>query len=298
MTPYHHVQRADETDLESPADLAAHSSGFRTAALVGRQVESVHTGFTLCSLDPGGHVDTHLHSTEQSFYVLAGGPQLTVDGRTYGLAANECGLVPVGVPHAWNNEGDGDAVWIAVNSPAPRLSGQPDTFWTGDPAPTAPPPRRSTSATRALDPLRLGAGEMDVDNLKIGAAVDARRCRRAWRRRCSPTAGSPSDARGRAPGAVCTRCSWSSTSRALGAAHDHPFEETYYVLEGDVDAVADGEEFTLHAGDCSGPGSLRSRLLQPEPGPGAVPRSSRRYRRELPYRFEPGLGLPGVALQP
>jgi quercetin dioxygenase-like cupin family protein len=31
--------------------------------------------------------------------------------------------------------------------------------------------------------------------------------------------------------------------------HDHPFEETYYMLEGEVDAMADGQTFTLHAGD-------------------------------------------------
>jgi quercetin dioxygenase-like cupin family protein len=31
--------------------------------------------------------------------------------------------------------------------------------------------------------------------------------------------------------------------------HDHPLEETYYLLEGEVDAMADGEEFTLAQGD-------------------------------------------------
>ncbi|MGH3049630.1 MAG: cupin domain-containing protein, partial [Gaiellaceae bacterium] len=31
--------------------------------------------------------------------------------------------------------------------------------------------------------------------------------------------------------------------------HDHPFEESYYMLEGDVDVVADGDRHTLHPGD-------------------------------------------------
>jgi quercetin dioxygenase-like cupin family protein len=31
--------------------------------------------------------------------------------------------------------------------------------------------------------------------------------------------------------------------------HDHPLEETYYILEGEVDAMADEERFTLRAGD-------------------------------------------------
>jgi quercetin dioxygenase-like cupin family protein len=31
--------------------------------------------------------------------------------------------------------------------------------------------------------------------------------------------------------------------------HDHPFEESYYLLEGEIDVVADGLEFTLAPGD-------------------------------------------------
>jgi glyoxylate utilization-related uncharacterized protein len=31
--------------------------------------------------------------------------------------------------------------------------------------------------------------------------------------------------------------------------HDHPFEESYYMLEGEVDVVADGDRYTLRAGD-------------------------------------------------
>jgi quercetin dioxygenase-like cupin family protein len=35
----------------------------------------------------------------------------------------------------------------------------------------------------------------------------------------------------------------------LALPHDHPFEEAYYVLEGEVDAEADGDAFTLRPGD-------------------------------------------------
>ncbi len=31
--------------------------------------------------------------------------------------------------------------------------------------------------------------------------------------------------------------------------HDHPLEETYYILEGEVEALADGDTFVLRAGD-------------------------------------------------
>ena len=36
---------------------------------------------------------------------------------------------------------------------------------------------------------------------------------------------------------------------AVAHPHDHPFEESYYMLEGEVDVVADGVRHTLRPGD-------------------------------------------------
>ena len=36
---------------------------------------------------------------------------------------------------------------------------------------------------------------------------------------------------------------------AVAHPHDHPFEESYAMLEGEVDVVADGERYTLRPGD-------------------------------------------------
>ena len=36
---------------------------------------------------------------------------------------------------------------------------------------------------------------------------------------------------------------------AVAHPHDHPFEESYVMLEGDVDVVADDQRYTLHPGD-------------------------------------------------
>jgi len=69
-----HVQRADEIEPSIRDALGDRVSGLCRATLVGRHVGSVHTGFALVQLDPDGWVDTHLHSTEQSFYVLDGNP--------------------------------------------------------------------------------------------------------------------------------------------------------------------------------------------------------------------------------
>ena len=48
--------------------------------LVGEATGATHTGLMFVSL-VDGHVDTHLHSFESSFYVFSGEPVLYLDGR-------------------------------------------------------------------------------------------------------------------------------------------------------------------------------------------------------------------------
>ena len=78
--PQYHVQRAADIVLAEPVGpIAAHAVGLKLATLVGRGVGAVHTGLSMVELAPGAHVGIHLHSTEQSFYVLSGHPTLTVE---------------------------------------------------------------------------------------------------------------------------------------------------------------------------------------------------------------------------
>ena len=117
----YHVQSARDIELAEPAALAGRVSGLRRASLVGRHVGAVHTGLALCSMASGGEVGMHLHSTEQSFYVLRGNPEVVVEGRAYRLSPGECGLLPVGSPHAWRNGAEEEALWLEATAPAPPL---------------------------------------------------------------------------------------------------------------------------------------------------------------------------------
>jgi quercetin dioxygenase-like cupin family protein len=149
-----------------------------------------------------------------------------------------------------------------MNAPAPRPSGPPDTFWTG-----APVPEGSGEAPDIRDPrtrtfFRLGSGELEVDNLKIGAAVDA------------PTVSASMATALLAYSGIAVKM---LVDQRLGAVlhtmfmveyqpggvaqpHDHPLEETYYILEGEVEAMADGDEFVLRSGDVfwTGVGSIHA----------------------------------------
>ncbi len=250
----YHVQKAEAIKLGPAPGLEGRAEGLRRAVLVGRDVGAVHTGLALAAIDPDGWVGTHVHSTEQSFYVLRGRPLLTLEGRTYRLARDDCGLIPVGTPHAYRGDPDGEeTLLLEANSPAPRLPGasQPDTFWTGEPVPegSADPPDIRDPRSRNF--FRLQAGQMELDNLKVGAPVDA------------PTVSASMATALLAYSGIAVKM---LVDQRLGAVlhtmfmveyqpggvaqpHDHPLEEAYYILEGEVEAMADDEHFVLRPGD-------------------------------------------------
>jgi quercetin dioxygenase-like cupin family protein len=250
--PQYHVAHAADINLAPASGPAAeHSNGLSRAALVSRAVGAVHTGLALAEIAPGGHVGTHLHSTEQSVYVLSGHPTLITGGHSHRLSPNDCGLLPVGVEHGYRNETDEPTLMLEANSPVPRTSGPADTFWTGEPLPDASGEEPDIRDPRTKTLFRLGPGQMDVDNLKIGSAVNA------------PTVSASMATALLAYSGIAVKM---LVDQRLGAVlhslfmveyqpggsalpHDHPLEESYYILEGEVVATANDDEFTLSAGD-------------------------------------------------
>jgi quercetin dioxygenase-like cupin family protein len=224
--------------------------GYTRAQVVGRHVGAVHTGTALSFLESGGQIEPHVHSLEESFYVFEGNPTLTLDGRDHLLAPDECGLIPVGVEHAWRG-GDSRTRWLETQAPAPRISGAADTFFTGTPlssAVGAPPDIRDP---RSRTFFRLTPDQMDLDHLKAGAPVDA------------PTVSASMATALLAYSGIALKM---LVDQRLGAVlhttfmveyqhggvaqpHDHPLEESYYIVEGEVEATAEGETIVLRAGD-------------------------------------------------
>jgi mannose-6-phosphate isomerase-like protein (cupin superfamily) len=79
----------------------------------------------------------------------------------------------------------------------------------------------------------------------------------------------------------------------LAGTHDHPLEETYMILEGEVDATFDGERYRLGAGDVafagvgsvhgfSNPGDVPVRWLETQ-APAPPARHSYRFTRDWDY---------------
>jgi quercetin dioxygenase-like cupin family protein len=105
--PY--VLRIDPATRATPRLYQNHSQGFRRSIYVDRASGSVHMGVGVCFLDPVGEIQPHLHSFEQSFYMLEGNltvylivggrVRATADGKVYDLGPGDVIWTGVGCIH-------------------------------------------------------------------------------------------------------------------------------------------------------------------------------------------------------
>ncbi len=289
--PGYRLVRREDIDLADA--LPGRSSGLTTCRLVDGTLGSTHMALTLVSLAEG-HVDEHVHSFETSFYVLEGEPVLYLEARGVKLQPGACGAIPVGAPHAFRC--NDDALWIEMASPRPRIDAS-DTFFLGR-ARDRPADELDARDPRNHNLFLLTEGEMDLDRLKQGQAMGA------------PTvSGSMATAvlaysgiavkmlvDQRLDAQLHTMFMVDYQPRACANPHDHPFEESYYILDGEVDVVADGDRYTLRPGDVfwTGTGCVHAfyetqgrtvRWLETS-APGPPPRYSYRHQRDWDYLAE------------
>jgi quercetin dioxygenase-like cupin family protein len=245
--PYILVRR--EAIVLAPA-YGSRASSFARAELVGRASGSTHTGLGLCELGEGW-VEQHVHSFEESFYVLEGEPVLYLDGRGVRLRPGACGVVPVGVEHAWRGAAGSHSRWVEMCAPRPRgEDGPADTFFAGG-ALDATPGELDLRDPRNRSLFFLSDRDMNLDGLKQGSRVE------------EPTVSASMATAALAYSGITVKM---LVDQRLGAQlqtmfmvdyqpggvahlHDHPFEESYLMLDGEVDVVADGDRYTLRPGD-------------------------------------------------
>lgn len=245
----HHVLRAGE--MRPLPFHRGRSKAFSRVALVDETVGSVHMGVGLCVLKAGGWVDTHVQSFEESFYVLEGEPVLVMEGRACRLMPGACGVVPVGVAHAWLGPAKGSARWLEMCAPQPRPEGaEPDTFFLG------PPTTQETAELDIRDPrsrhlFRMEEDDIQVDKLKIGSRVDAPKVSASMNTALLAYSGIALKmlVDKRLDAQLHTMFMVEYQPGGVAQPHDHPMEESYLIVDGEVEAVADGKRYTLRKGD-------------------------------------------------
>jgi quercetin dioxygenase-like cupin family protein len=233
-------------DVELTEALPGRSSGLTTCRLVGGTLGSTHMALMLISLVEG-HVDAHVHSYETSFYVLEGEPVVYLNGRGIELKPGACGVVPVGVPHAFRCSGR--ALFLEMAAPRPRPDGS-DTFFVGA-APDSPGEPLDVRDPRNRHLFLLTEGEMDLDRLRRGAAVEAPTVSASMATAVLAYSGIAVKmlVDQRLDAQLHTMFMVDYQRGAVAHPHDHPFEESYYILGGEVDVVANGDRYTLRPDD-------------------------------------------------
>jgi quercetin dioxygenase-like cupin family protein len=211
-----------------------HARGLTRTILLDREAGSVHVGYSLARLAPGGGIDRCIHAYEKTIYVLSGAIQLERDRTLFDLAADDFALVSTGTAHALRNAGSEPAEWVEICTPQPKpVGGWQDTFFVetlgwgqlalapplGDPrrklaghySGTMPPGAHIHGDLRGFSIRYFVDRDFGAVHLNVFTVEFAK-------------------------GGICNH-------------HDHPFEEAYVILEGDVDIVFDGQSYTLRRGD-------------------------------------------------
>jgi mannose-6-phosphate isomerase-like protein (cupin superfamily) len=248
----HMVARVDWEAAAAPEEIGDHALGYRLATLVGRGTGAAHTELSIGRLDAGGHVARHLHSFEEAHYVLAGTPVLELGDRRLQLEVGDYALAPIGLGHGWSNPGPDEARWLTVSTPL-RVSpeeGRRDSFFVPSLAPAAEPARPAFG-----DPQNRWVGHYlgTPPQAEALAVADPARGRRPAGMDTAILAYSGISVRmlvDRVFGAeLLTMFTVDYEPNGSAQVHDHPFEEAYFFLEGEIEAVLDGVEYTVRAGD-------------------------------------------------
>lgn len=266
MSPAHIVRSQDDASYVVPPGYEAHTEGFRRWTVVDEAAGAVHTGFGIGAIEPGGSIAPHVHSFEESLFVLEGEVVLRTPEVATLLRPGDYGFISVGTAHALRNEGSSPARWAAMAAPQPRPAHGGDTYFVPafperepDPVDVRDPRTRSFGH---IDPANMDVAKQTQDMLAVSASM-----RTALLVYSGITVKMMVDADLGAQ--LSTMFMVQYEPRGFAGAHDHPFEETYLILEGEVEATFDGHAYRLQTGDVAWAGAGCVHAFT-NPGPGIV----------------------------
>lgn len=247
----YHLTKIDPLVAHTPAAYAHASSGFTQQRLLDRSTGSAHMSLFVGYLDATGSVGATVHSFEVSLYVTSGALAITAQGETTWLGVDHCFVIPVGVTYSLRSV-DVATTFLAMHAPGDLDDGRrQDTFFTGESLVETTPQVPDMRDPRNQHAVRFDPHSMDLGRLARGTAVS------------DPTA-SPSMATAllaysgigvrmlidqRVGAQLHTVFIVEYQPTAIAHPHDHPFEEAYVFVEGEVHALVDGSELILHPGD-------------------------------------------------
>jgi quercetin dioxygenase-like cupin family protein len=247
MESKHLVRTSDQAAFEVPAAYLGISNGFRRWTVVNRETGSVHQEFNICELDAGGSIAAHVHSFEESIYVLEGELTCETGDGIFTLGAGDYGVFLVAAAHAVRNTAATKVRWAEMLAPQPRLASKGDVFPVAGFAHAGPPLRIDARDPRTrlfgnITTQHMNPGKQSQDLLAVSASM-----RTALLVYSGITVKMMIDSQ---LGAfMSTMFMVQYEPNGLASSHDHPFEETYLITDGEVDAWFDGANYHLKPGD-------------------------------------------------
>jgi quercetin dioxygenase-like cupin family protein len=289
----HIVKRVEDHDYREPTEFQGRSRGYSGDRIVNEADGAVQMAFQVSRLEHGGTVSHHVHSFEETFYVIEGNLVVDLPEGSFDAGAGDYGLIPVGVTHSIRNISDARASFAEMRAPLPRERHGYDTYFpesvlVGVSAPID-----------VRDPRNRNFGHIEAENMDPAMQTQDRLALSASMRTAllvysgiSVKMMVDSDL-----GAdLSTMFMVQYVPGGFAGAHDHPLEEAYLILEGEVEAGFDGVKYEMGPGDVAwaGVGCVHEfrnigggpvRWLETQ-APQPPSRHSYRFRRDWAYLTE------------
>ena len=239
----HYVGTIDESRFELPKRFAPHSDGYRRLELIDEETSpaAVHMGLGLVDLDPKGHLMPVMHAFEKGFYVLSGSLVVMLAGRSHLLGRNHYGVIPKATTYAYYNPSGEPARILEMMAPQPKplTTGFDDTIFVAD-----TPLVREAAVPDLTDPRIKNLGQFEESSLPSAGQISGTGVRSS-----SIYGVSIREFVDRMLGAQhLSMFLVQFAPGGMGTQHDHPHEESYFILSGKAEAVLDGESYVVEPG--------------------------------------------------
>ena len=234
----HFVGRFPDFTLALHSPYEDHSVGYSRASLVDHTVGSDQIGVSINQLKPGSVLEGHFHTYEESFYILEGCAVLGINQHACRLGPGDFGVIEVGLPHAWRNAGEGAVLWLGMTARPPEAREKEcATFFAKN--------SRMAVAKRPCDSSRLKGPPLG--HFYPGQITPSAETRQVGVDSPDVFLKTLIDQK---LGAHYHRTLFVEYQPgASSGRHNHPFEEAYFILSGEVFATLDGERYLAKAGD-------------------------------------------------
>jgi len=291
----HVVRKAADLEYRTPPEFAGRSTGYGGDDVVSEAAGAVQMGFRVARLDPGGSVDAHVHSWEESIFVSDGSLVVDTPEGSVEMVTGDYGLLPVGYAHAFRNTSDAPVWFSEMKATLPRERYAFDTQFPGplDAGPLGAGPVRRVDVR---DPRNRSFGHIDAESMDpANQTQDRMQVSASMRTALLVYSGiSVKMMVDTDLGADLSTMFMVQYERGgFAGAHDHPLEETYQILDGEVEGIFDGHSYRLGPGDVAwagvgcvhefrNVGSGRVRWLETQ-APQPPGRHSYRFARDWKY---------------